>query len=111
MWVASKYGFYSIVESSLKKGDFMVRGRIKKDLENLINNYDLKYEIIKTLDSDYRYRIIMPKSAITQLLFQLGEDIDYSNFKGKIAATPDQYEKLDAYHSVWKAMNRLQKPS
>ena len=35
MWIASKYGFYSIVQTRENKEQFMVRARAKKDLENL----------------------------------------------------------------------------
>ena len=111
MWIASKYGFYSIVESSLKKGDFMVRARVRNDLENLIKQYDLSAQVIETLDSDYRYRIILSKADVCDLLFSLGSEIDYSNFKGKISQTEDQRDKLHAYHTVWNALYNLQKSS
>ena len=38
------------------------------------------------------------------MVSRLAEDIDYSNFKGKIAATKDQADKLRAYHDIWGIM-------
>ena len=44
MWIASKYGFYSIIR---KDDGFHVRGRLKGDLKNLKEHSELDCEVLK----------------------------------------------------------------
>lgn len=108
MWLATKFGFYSIVKSSINSDDYMIRGRIRNDLENIRNHCDLEQEVIETSDSDYRYRLIINKTELLDVMTKLGEALDYNNFKGKIGVTTDQKDKLYAYHKVWSIMYEFQ---
>lgn len=102
MWLFTKRGFYSIVRKS--DDEWHVRARAKKDLENLLALVGAKHKVHRSVDADYRWRIVCGTADARQMIARLSEDIDYSNFKGKIAATPDQADKLRAYHDIWGIM-------
>lgn len=107
MWIFTKRGFYSIVQK--RDGEFHIRARIKRDLENLKNLAQLKQKLITTKDADYRYRLVVGAEEVARVMERLGADIDYSNFKSKIASDPEQREKLGAYHDIWSAMYGVQR--
>lgn len=107
MWIASKFGWFSIV----KKADgWHVRARVRQDLENLIRAGDLvkAWKIIETPEADYRYRFIVGKVGIGRVFDALNRSIDYPNFKSKISATEDQRDKLYEYGQIWGMMAQLQ---
>ena len=106
MWIASKYGFYSIIQ---KDDGFHVRGRLKQDLENLKKHSGLDCEVLKWDTADYRYRMIVPADKIAGVFTVLLDSIDYSNFKSMVGKTEGQREKLGAYHEVWGIMEALQR--
>lgn len=111
MWLATKHGFFSIV----KKGpdEFHIRARVKADLENLKRGCapaGIELPPINTWrTADYRHRIVCTRLEYFDVMELLVNSIDYSNFKSEIAATPDQMEKLSAYHEIWHTLFRLQK--
>ena len=102
MWIFSKCGFFSIVEKT--EGQFQIRGRVKKDLENIVNGMNLVNRVLRSDGNDYQYRIIVNKEQMLAVMQWLGEQVDYSNFKSEIDSTPDQRDKHDAYHSIWGVM-------
>lgn len=68
-------------------------------------------EIMEFSGTDYAYRIFVPKPIWAQVLVGLTEEMDYDNFKSKVArhqgSTGADYEH--SLHDVWSVMNRLQK--
>jgi len=102
MWIASKFGFYSIV----RKGEeqFHVRARVRGDLENLLGATGLEEEIHESDRSDYKYRLVVGHDAVRKITSALAETLDYSNFKNRIAESPSQESKLHAYHCIWEVM-------
>jgi hypothetical protein len=108
MWVFTTHGFYSAVcDTSDSLGRLKVRARRKRHLENLKQRFGLKDDIIETTDSDYRFRILLPKQEWVAICTALAEDITYENFKGAVRETGDtKYEK--ALHRVWSDMLALQ---
>ena len=111
MWIASKSGFYSIVQTRDNQRLLMVRARAEKDLINLKNNVVAfkNHEILLTLDADYRFRLIVTRDELHELMQFLTEEIDYPNFKDKIHETPDQKDKLTYYSKIWSTMHDYQK--
>jgi hypothetical protein len=108
MWIASKYGFYSIVK---KEGHFHVRARTKKDLVDLLATAELDFPVEIWPAADYRFRFRIPEKDLDSLSVIFGtlmDSIDYTNFKSEIAATPGQRKKLPAYHEIWHTMAREQ---
>ena len=58
MWLMTKHGFYSIVQK--KPGEFHIRSRVRKDLQNLVQRVPLiGARILDTKDADYAFRIIV----------------------------------------------------
>jgi hypothetical protein len=108
MWLATKLGFFSIVQKDPPDdGDaavYHVRARVKGDLENLLNVTGLQREILMWPSADYRFRIIASQLEVFEIMSALTETIDYPNFKNAIAAAKDQRPKLHAYHQVWSTL-------
>jgi hypothetical protein len=101
MWLMTKHGFYSIVEK--KPGEFHIRARVCKDLENLVERVPLPGgEILSTKEADYHFRIIVGKEEVLEVMQFLGETLDYSNFKNTIGRVPDQESKHDLYSRIWE---------
>lgn len=109
MWLATRYGFYSVVRKS--PTEFHVRGRIRRDLENLLELTGRRHPIHEWPTADYRYRVIVDHRTFSELMAALALALDYPNFKEAIAATPDQREKLPAFHQVWAMLARFQELS
>jgi hypothetical protein len=112
MWLCTKFGFYSIVQK--EPGVFHVRGRLEKDLWNLVDaaggeaGYLGHVEVLASDDTDYRYRIVVDAGIVAKIMATLAGAIDYSNFKDKIHELPDQKDKLGAYSRMWQMMYQLQ---
>ncbi len=113
MWIASKFGIFSIVQKQPRaKGlpaVYHVRARLRQDLENLLKGSGLRNEIEEWARADYRYRFICGEADVAQVMACLASTLDYDNFKSKIGRTPDQKSKLDAYHEIWSVMAELQR--
>ena len=81
MWLATKHGFYSIVQKS--PGQFHVRGRVRKDLENLLQLVGKDLEILDWPSADYRYRFIVSQRELSDIMGALAVSLDYPNFKSQ----------------------------
>lgn len=126
MWLFTKYGFYSVVQSytwhdDLKVTDpdnFVVRARCKDHLINLLTAFDETLSmchIVETTDSDYQFRIRVPRREWLMVVATLTESINYDNFKGAVHNYEDTgtgpvkhspYER--ALMQVWQTMQSLQ---
>ncbi|HIA63721.1 MAG TPA: hypothetical protein EYM79_11750 [Planctomycetes bacterium] len=123
MWLFTQYGFFSAVcaragdgsqGNVVDEGRVMVRARLRGHLESLKSRFpeDLGgVEIIETSETDYRYRLFADKAVWVRVLQLLGEELDYDNFKSKVAANHDavggEYDR--SLHDVWDTMLRLQR--
>ena len=111
------YGFYSIAcarnnDGKLDTDTVMVRARTTEHLQNLKDKFpQIATEIISSKDTDYRYRLVMPKAQWLAILQDIGQEQDWSNFKNKV----HQSEALcgrgysNSLHEVWDVMHKLQK--
>lgn len=108
MWLFTKRGFYSIVEDKLKAGHWQVRGRVKKDMENLVKTTGYSGPIITTPNADYLYRIVITASELMNIMVTCAKDINYTNFKNECASRRDQDHNYDALHEVWRIMFNVQ---
>ncbi len=104
MWLMTKHGFYSIVEKP--QGEFQVRARERRDLQNLVDRVPLPTAtIIDTPKGDYAARMVVSKETVLRIMEFLGNTVDYSNFKDRIDATSDQAHK--PYHEIWGVLARV----
>ena len=51
------------------------------------------------------------RDEMLRVLKWLGEAINYTNFKNRIADLPDQKDRLSQYHEIWATMRRIKEPS
>lgn len=92
----------------------MVRARVRRHLEAIRERFpDLlaECEIKEFPGSDYAYRFFVEKDVWSKVLVGLNEDVDYDNFKSKVARHQGRDGKAyeHSLHEVWSVMNRLQK--
>ncbi len=121
MWIFTRDGFFSVVLARKIKDNIptqevdpdtvMVRARCYQHLENLKQNYNdlTNTDIQETANTDYRYRIIVPKAVWSSILETMCQELDYTNFKSTCARSPltDQsYDEL--LHEVWHKHYELQ---
>jgi hypothetical protein len=102
MWIFLNDGFFSIVESYEDKSKFLVRARIKGDLERVFGDH----EVLETPYNDYRFRMILDKKYVTNIIANRIENIDYSNFKNSIS--PKLESLKSACSKVWRVMFETQ---
>lgn len=123
MWLFTKYGFYSSVCARQGEGGhgqpvdpnrIMVRCRLKSHLDALKERFPELLgdcEIKEFSGTDYAFRIFVEKTVWSKVLVGLNEEMDYDNFKSKVARHQGRvgadYEH--SLHEVWSVMNRLQK--
>ena len=122
MWIFTKHGFFSAVCARQGDGNhgqpvdpdrIMVRARVRSHLESLKARFaDLlaDSEIMEFPGTDYAFRIFVAKPAWSRVVVGLTEEMDYDNFKSKVARHQGR-EGADYEHSlheVWSVMNRLQ---
>ncbi|HKK17085.1 MAG TPA: hypothetical protein VJ952_00270 [Opitutales bacterium] len=105
MWLATKHGFYSIVEKTPTK--FHIRARVRQDLDNLRQLTGSDWEILEWPLADYRFRVIVDRKGFVEVMGALALSLDYPNFKAQIANTPDQRTKLEAFHRIWALLAQL----
>jgi hypothetical protein len=100
MWLMTKHGFYSIVQK--KPGEYHIRSRVRKDLENLVQRVPLtEAKIHDTTGADYSFRVIVGQDDVLSVMEFLGNTLEYSNFKSHIDDLPDQAERHGVYSRIW----------
>jgi hypothetical protein len=116
MWLCTQNGFYSVSHKS--EDEIHVRARKREDLENLkqvaacMDTAALDWTIHRSPPpADYRWRIVINRDQLCELMVAVAEDIDYSNFKGRIHQREDQDEKSSAYAQLWHKLYQLQEAS
>jgi len=120
MWLFTQYGFYSVVcardlagsSTRIDSNTFMVRARSRRHLESLQKRFPqlASLEIADTANTDYRFRVVVPKHDWVEVVRELTADIDYGNFKDRAGQCAGDDRYVDALHDVWEVMERLQRP-
>ena len=122
MWLFTRYGFFSAV--SARQGDgrhgrpldldrIMVRARMRSHLQRLQARFPAsigKLAITETPDTDYAFRLFVPKGVWSEILAALGAEIDYDNFKSEVAGHQgrDGATYKQSLGEVWSVMRQLQ---
>ena len=105
MWIFTETGFVSAVKKPQDNGLVSIRARDKVSLQPL---EELTGQpIINTPDGDYPYRIFVEQELFAAWVTKCALDIDYSNFKGRMAKFRD-YKYLGALHEVCAAMTHTE---
>jgi len=111
MWLFTKLGFFSIVyKLPCMKGELLVRTRCREDMEalskKLSQSSNFNGTIIESKDSDYTYRMVVPRSVLAPFMADLMNNLDYANFKGTIPY--NDRLRHSAYFKCWDAMYEWQ---
>ena len=112
MWLCTKLGFFSIVRKT--PTEVHIRARAEHDLENLRRACGWRipgapsWRIFRSEPADYRFRIVIAPDQLAEVMTVLAASLDYSNFKGVIAGTPDQRDKLGIYSDFHHDLQELQ---
>lgn len=116
MWLATRHGFFSVVEVTERPGTpwgeaeqgerVMVRSRSFRQLVLLKHLCpSLTWEpIYESRVADYPYRMVVTRSKWREAMAVLADDIDYGNFKDCVEAErafPDSDSYVDALHRIW----------
>lgn len=106
MWVVTTQGFYSVVAHRDDPDRVLVRARTREDIEALRGQIpDL--EPFEDPDADYRWRAVVERSAWARALAELGEAIDYDNFKSAVGDRQGR-ERARLYGRIWGELLSLQ---
>lgn len=100
MWICLNDAFLSIVSKDCKRDELLVRARRKGDIEKIFPGA----RVIVSTKTDYRFRAVVPRSAIVAAMENEVRRITYSNFKDSV----DDKKLHDAYLRVWATMETLQ---
>lgn len=121
MWLFTQYGFYSVVcardllgnPSRVDPNTLMVRARSRQHIESLQKRFPqlASLPIGDTANTDYRFRIVVPKPIWVEVAQELASEVDYGNFKDRAHSQSGDDRYVDALHDVWEVMERLQRPS
>jgi hypothetical protein len=112
VWVFVPGGFVSVVQSTKRKCDVVVRSRDPNHLRAFFKPGAVAVK--KTPGRDYEYRVVVKRSTFERALQHRAKDITYPNFKDAATRYPlgersreDRGFFLDALHNIWW---RLRKP-
>lgn len=121
MWLFTTIGFYSAVRVADKDRDcipkgrdpeeqyIMIRGRVREDVENLAVLLkescitESEPEILEWVGRDYPYRVIIEKDEWVELLSELADMVDYSNFKNTVKKCAG-VARAGLYSRIWGVM-------
>jgi hypothetical protein len=120
MWLFTQYGFYSVVcardlagsPSRIDPDNLMVRARNRLHLESLQQRFQQlqPFKIVESTNTDYRFRLVVPKPMWVEVTRELAAEIDYGNFKARAHSRAGDDDYVDAMHAVWEVMESLQLP-
>ena len=102
MWIATDFGFFSIVEKpwDQAQGTLTVRARVRGDLVNFMRLAGMSTPIADDAQADYPYRIQVPKAEVATVLGQAVVAIDYDNFKARVGKSQGG-RRATIYARVW----------
>jgi len=109
IWILTTMGFYSVVEKheDRERGTLTIRARVRADLERLSAYVPDMSAIIESHDSDYSFRAVANRGAVSSAMAKLVADIDYDNFKSEIYKRQGN-ARAAIYGDVWHDLYRLQ---
>jgi hypothetical protein len=106
MWLITPRGFYSAVAKPGDADEFVtVRARSERDIRNLADLIDA--EPSRDDGTDYRWRIRCSKSEWAGAVSTMADEIDYDNFKSRIAR--EDPERAHLLSRVWEVLYDIQR--
>ena len=117
MWLFTRYGFFSIASARTPDGlvdphTVMIRARTAVHLKSLKQRFAslADAEVLTWPDRDYHYRLIVAKHVWTEIVTELAEEQEWSNFKNETARYQGKSgtDYVHALHQIWTVMHSLQ---
>ena len=102
MWIVMNNAFMSIVNTKDDPDTVAVRARLEEDLIAVFPEH--ANEVITTDDSDYRFRLILDKKYVADVVAESIVNIDYTNFKNSVK----EKWRYRAYTQIWSVMYKIQ---
>lgn len=107
MWLMTNFGFFSVVKKSDDE-QLTVRSRTRGDLDRLRAHYLPQLgPNLAHAGTDYPWRALVDKAALSEAMKRISDDIDYGNFKDEVALTLGR-DRAKRYGAVWSALSVLQ---
>ena len=102
MWIFLRDAFFSIVTTNnpRQRDKLLVRSRFKGDIERHFPGHTVS----TTLDRDYRFRAIVPRREVADVLAAEVQGMTAPNFKDSVG----EDWRHDVYLRVWTVMNHAQ---
>lgn len=100
MWIFLPNSFISVVQKPGDTDILTVRARIQGDIEAVFP----QAAVVPYRGTDYKYRALVPREIVAQVLHDQVMDLTWSNFKGAVK----NRKRHDAYMNVWSAMHAVQ---
>ena len=100
MWLCLNSAFLSVVHKDCAEDELLIRARRDGDIEKIFPDA----KVIRSTDSDYLYRAVVPRSEVATAMATQINNIDYGNFKSSV----NDDVLHEAYLEVWQAMAKLQ---
>lgn len=109
MWAFTEHGFYSVVADRDQPDTVLwVRARSETDIDRFVDTVGIgtnrRYKTTHLPTADYPYRIRVPKYLWTKFLTATVAEIDYPNYKNRVALHDKDRARL--YGEVWGVMAR-----
>ena len=110
MWIFTKWGFFSVTQTTKRSDEIQIRSRDRSHLEHLKAAFPIieRCPVVETRDADYRFRIIVKRWKWARLGEDLTLSINYSNFKGEVQRAGFVRDMLDELHRIWGIMHSYQ---
>lgn len=109
MWLFTRDGFFSIAATPFcKPGDVAIRCRRKEHITKLIARHKLDAEILCVENSDYKYRIQIPRTLWAKVVEAEAQAIDYASFKDSLVEAGADSDYLRAMFTTWGVLHKMQ---
>lgn len=106
MWIFLPDCMVSIVAHRTQPDALLVRARVAGDVSRFALRGGFEVSEFEDPNADYRFRAVLPRVIVMDILANHCMGMDYANHKGAIA--PGDRVRHDWYMDVWDAGYRVQ---
>ncbi len=107
MWIFTEIGYFSVGCMEDDANVLMVRGRVKKDFERLIDTLNQlgidSPEILEWEGRDYPYRVLLSRDEWGDVLVAMSKLVTYTKFKTRIKEV-DGDARYSLYMRIWSVL-------
>ncbi len=111
MWLITQHGFFSVVRDRENATRFLVRARVRRDLQNLKSLAGLEAEVQSSPEREYPFRLRVEEREFPRVMNALGNTVDYPSFTARIAQRIDQACRTLLYGEVMESLRAIYDPA